>query len=132
MDTTRPTWKDKWYIWTRSVITYTNGTSTTTAPICVTGSKGDKGEPGDQGQKGESPATVFRGVYDSSKTYYGTKYRLDVVKYNGVYYVARIDAGTFTGVIPTNTSKWNNFGAQFESIATDLLLAENAKHSEDG
>ena len=43
-----------------------------------------------------------------------------------MYYVARIDAGTFTGVIPTNTSKWNNFGAQFESIATDLLLAENA------
>ena len=27
--TTRPTWKDKWYIWTRSVITYTNGTSDT-------------------------------------------------------------------------------------------------------
>lgn len=124
--TTRPAWKDKWYIWTRSVITYTNGTSTTTAAICVTGSKGDKGDQGDPGQKGESPATVFRGVYDSSKTYYGTKYRLDVVKYNGVYYVARIDAGTFTGIIPTNTSKWNNFGAQFESIATDLLLAENA------
>lgn len=123
---TRPTWKDKWYIWTRSVITYTNGTSTTTAAICVTGGKGDKGDPGDKGDKGESPAAVFQGVYDSGKTYYGTKYRLDVVKYNGVFYIARIDAGTFSGIIPTNTSKWNNFGAQFESIATQLLLAENA------
>lgn len=27
---------------------------------------------------------------------------------------------------PTNTSKWNPFGAQFESIATNLLLAEGA------
>ena len=124
--TTRPTWKDKWYIWTRSVITYTNGTSDTTAAICVTGSKGDKGEPGDKGEKGDSPAAVYQGLYSSSKTYYGNKYRLDVVKYNNVFYVARIDAGTFSGVVPTNTSKWNTFGAQFESVATNLLLAENA------
>lgn len=121
--TTRPTWKDGWYIWTRSVITYTNGTSTTTSPICVTGGKGETGEKGDQG---ESPAAVYQGTYSSSKTYYGTKYRLDVVKYNGIFYIARIDAGTFSGVVPTNTSKWNPFGAQFESVATNLLLAENA------
>lgn len=118
--TTRPTWKDGWYIWTRSVITYTNGTSTTTAAICVTGGKGETGD------QGESPAAVYQGTYSSSKTYYGTKYRLDVVKYNGIFYIARIDAGTFSGVVPTNTSKWNPFGAQFESVATNLLLAENA------
>jgi hypothetical protein len=124
--TTRPTWKDGWYIWTRSVITYTNGTSTTTAAICVTGGKGETGDPGEKGDQGESPAAVYQGTYSSSKTYYGTKYRLDVVKYNGIFYIARIDAGTFSGVVPTNTSKWNPFGAQFESVATNLLLAENA------
>lgn len=124
--TTRPAWKDGWYIWTRSVITYTNGTSTTTSPICVTGGKGETGDKGEPGEKGDSPATVFRGVYSNSSTYYGTKYRLDVVKYNGVYYVARIDAGTFSGKSPTDTSKWNTFGAQFDSVATQLLLAENA------
>ena len=124
--TTRPAWKDGWYIWTRSIITYTNGTSTTTSPICVTGGKGETGDKGDTGEKGDSPATVFRGVYSDSNTYYGTKYRLDVVKYNGVYYVARIDAGTFSGKAPTDTSKWNTFGAQFESVATQLLLAEYA------
>ena len=48
------------------------------------------------------------------------------MKYNGIFYIARIDAGTFSGVVPTNTSKWNPFGAQFESVATNLLLAENA------
>ena len=127
--TTRPTWKDKWYIWTRSVITYTNGTSDTTAAICVTGSKGDKGEdgkPGDKGEKGDSPVLVYRGIYDSSKTYYGNSKRLDAVKYNNQYYIARIDVGTFTGFVPTNTGKWNTFGAQFETIATNLLLAEGA------
>ena len=127
--TTRPTWKDKWYIWTRSIITYTNGTSDTTAAICVTGSKGDKGEdgkPGDKGEKGDSPVLVYRGIYDSSKTYYGNSKRLDAVKYNNQYYIVRIDAGTFSNVTPTTTSKWNTFGAQFETIATNLLLAEGA------
>lgn len=81
---------------------------------------------GKDGENGKSPALVYRGVYDSSKTYYGNQYRVDAVKYNGIYYVARIDAGEFHNLAPTNTSKWNNFGAQFESIATGLLLAENA------
>ena len=89
-------------------------------PVRINGVDGGKGD------KGDSPATVFRGVYDNNNTYYGTKYRLDVVKYNGVYYVARIDAGTFSGKAPTDTSKWNTFGAQFESVATQLLLAEEA------
>lgn len=127
--TTRPNWKNGWYIWTRTVITYTNGTATTTAAICVTGEKGadgEKGDPGEKGEKGDSPVLVFRGDYDSAKTYYGDKNRLDAVKYNSLYYIARIDAGTFSNVLPTNTSKWNSFGAQFETVATQLLLAENA------
>lgn len=81
---------------------------------------------GKDGENGKSPALVYRGVYDSSKTYYGNQYRVDAVKYNGIYYITRIDAGEFYNVAPTNTSKWNNFGAQFESIATNLLLAEGA------
>ena len=34
--TTPPTWENGKYIWTRSVITYTDSTSTTTSPICST------------------------------------------------------------------------------------------------
>ena len=82
---------------------------------------------GADGKQGESPALVFRGEYDTTgaTNYYGNKYRVDAVKYNGSYYVARIDAGTFAA-LPTDTSKWNPFGASFESVATNLLLAENA------
>lgn len=81
---------------------------------------------GKDGANGKSPVMVFRGVYDSSKTYYGNSNRLDCVKYSDTYYIARIDAGTFSGKAPTNTAYWNSFGASFESVATNLLLAENA------
>ena len=82
------------------------------------------------GTNGKSPALVFRGVYNASKTYYGNENRVDCVKYGSTYYRARIDApsGTagFSGILPTNTDYWNAFGASFESVATDLLLAESA------
>ena len=41
--TTSPAWKNGWYIWTRTRIVFTDGTSTTTNAICVTGSKGADG-----------------------------------------------------------------------------------------
>lgn len=198
----RPTWKNGWYIWTRSVINYTNGNSITTEAICVTGGKGETGDDGINGDyfeyryavngsrstppslsktsrnpsgwsttvptvgnlqylwftvakiNGETnsliqnwstparqtpydgvdgrngdtgPTMVYRGVYDGSKVYYGTSRRVDAVKYNGHYYVARVDAGNgFQNHVPTDTAYWNDFGAEFESIATNLLLAEGA------
>lgn len=197
--TTRPTWKNGWYIWTRSVISYTNGNSITTDAICVTGGKGETGDDGTNGDyfeyrfavngsrttppalsttsrspsgwttsvptvgslkylwltiakisganntllqnwstpvrqtpydgvDGKIGATmVYRGIYSSSKVYYGTEKRVDAVKYNGHYYVARVDGGNgFQNHAPTDTAYWNDFGAEFESIATNLLLAEGA------
>lgn len=44
--TTYPGWENGKYIWTRSVITYTNNTTSTTTPVCVTGTKGDTGATG--------------------------------------------------------------------------------------
>lgn len=41
--TTAPAWVNGKYIWTRSVITYTDGSSTTTDAMCVTGAKGETG-----------------------------------------------------------------------------------------
>lgn len=79
-----------------------------------------------QGSDGKSPAMVFRGDYSHAATYYGTSYRLDCVHYNGAYYIARIDAGEFSSIAPPDSTKWNAFGGTFESVATQLLLAENA------
>lgn len=50
--TTYPGWENGKYIWTRSVITYTDNTTSTTTAVCVTGSKGDKGATGAKGDKG--------------------------------------------------------------------------------
>ena len=83
-------------------------------------------EDGKDGRDGEAPAMVYRGVWDASKEYYGTKHRRDAVFHEGAYYIARTDAGTFRGVAPTDKLKWNDFGASFESVATQLLLAEHA------
>ena len=47
--TTVPTWIDGKYIWTRSVITYTDSTSFTTSPVCITGQKGATGGIGPSG-----------------------------------------------------------------------------------
>lgn len=43
---TYPGWENGKYIWTRSVITYTNNSTTTTDAVCVTGQKGDTGSTG--------------------------------------------------------------------------------------
>lgn len=44
--TTVPAWKDGKYIWTRSIITYTDNSYTETNPVCVTGGKGPSGNDG--------------------------------------------------------------------------------------
>lgn len=54
--TTYPGWENSKYIWTRSVITYTDNTTSTTTAVCVTGSKGDKGATGATGPQGPQGA----------------------------------------------------------------------------
>ena len=92
---------------------------------------------GTQGSQGFSPALVFRGNFDGNATYYGNPYRVDAVKVGDSYYVTRVDAEALAGVeagtgfnggeYPVQEMElWNAFGASFDSVATNLLLAENA------
>ena len=113
------------YLWATIAKKKADGTLLTpwSEPVRMTPYDGKNGK---DGKDGVSPALVFCGMYDPSKTYYGNQYRIDACKYENAYYVCRVDAGEFKGVVPTNTAKWNSFGASFESIATNLLLAEGA------
>lgn len=54
--TTYPGWENSKYIWTRSVITYTDNTTSTTTAVCVTGARGDKGATGATGPQGPQGA----------------------------------------------------------------------------
>ena len=121
--TTTPSVGSAEYLWMTSAVKSGDGktlVSQWTTPVRITPYDGK------DGADGSSPVMVYRGVYDGSKTYYGNKYRLDCVKQGSTYYIARVDAGTFKGIAPPDANKWNSFGASFESIATNLLLAEGA------
>jgi hypothetical protein len=121
-----PTVNQGYYLWmTKAVKKGDDGSLVNEWSTPVRFSSQD-GKDGKDGKDGLSPALVFRGYYDNSKIYYGNQYRIDCVRYGDSYYAARVDAGTFSSIIPSNTSKWNPFGASFDSVATGLLLAENA------
>lgn len=64
--TTAPSWVDKKYVWSRSIITYTNGDTVTTNAVCITGGKGDKGDKGDTGNGVEKIDSKY--AVSSSKT----------------------------------------------------------------
>lgn len=100
----------------------TNGSNGADGSPGTTGATGSTGAAGAQG-----PFMNYRGVFDSDKTYIGSATNIQAVQYLGNYYITRTDAGTIpTGMMPTNTSYFNTFGGQFESVATGLLLAELA------
>lgn len=97
-----------------------------------TGPQGIQGPPGKQGEQGypgnPGPAPIYRGEYKSTDRYTATSKRVDIVYYpsTGKYYVGRFDNGEatdFSGIAPTNTNYWSEFGGQFSSVATELLLA---------
>ncbi len=113
------------YLWMTSAKKSATGVLLTTwsTPVRVSGIDGMKG---DKGEDGSGPAMVYRGEYSASKTYYGNEYRLDCVLCGNTWYIARIDAGEFSGIQPPDATKWNAFGGSFESIATGLLIAELA------
>lgn len=123
--TTQPSVSTGYYLWMTIAKKSADGSTLIeqwSTPIRITPYDGTDGKDG----KSYAPVMVYRGVYSASKTYYGNANRLDCVKSDDTYYIARIDAGTFSNVAPPNTNKWNSFGASFESVATNLLLAENA------
>lgn len=79
--------------------------------------QGATGATGPAGPAG--PALVFRGDFSSSKTYYWTDDRRDIVKHNGQYYIVKSKG---------HTSSISGFQvmSSFEMVATGLLLAQTA------
>jgi hypothetical protein len=95
----------------------------------TSGVSGTNGSPGVSGTNGDPGAgVVYRGLFNTSTAYYHTPQRRDVVKVGSSYYLTNntgLDGslGSVWG-IPAN-SNWVAFGAQFSSVATDVLFAQD-------
>lgn len=66
--TDAPQWVNGKYIWSKTVTTYTNGSTTETDPVCITGAKGEDGVPGKDGINGTTTYTWIRYANDSIGT----------------------------------------------------------------
>lgn len=101
--TTYPGWENGKYIWTRSVITYTDKNTATTTPVCVTGTKGNTGAKGDKGDTG--PAG--KGISSTEVTYQASTSGTSIPKGTWATSIPSVVAGSYlwTRTIITYTDK---------------------------
>jgi hypothetical protein len=105
----------------------------------TSGTAGTAGSGGANGAAGAAgPGVVYRGPWTGSLQYFKTTDRTDVVRgSDNQYYIAKVThtpnvvnapIGTATRPIDgaSYSTYWQSFGATFSSVATGLLLAENA------
>jgi hypothetical protein len=119
------------------VATHTDSEGTTgqTQTIVVRFTKVNTGTAGSNGgDGGAGPGVVYRGDWAPNTSYFSSSIRVDVVRgSDSEYWLAKVGhtstaAGTLDKPI-TGTSYatyWRPFGATFESVATDILLARDA------
>ena len=105
------------------------------------GRDGIDGMDGAQGPRGDrGPRCTYRGDYSDGITYNGSSLITDIVSIkqsDGTrkYYVAKVNDNepTFIDVSPkawNGSAYWDTFGANFSSVATDLLMARKIAASE--
>lgn len=139
---TYPGWENGKYIWTRSVITYTDNSTTTTTAVCVTGSTGATGATGATG-KGISKTEVYYYLSTSNTSQTGGSWSTTVPSWvNGRYYWQKIKT-TYTDntteestpVCITgakgSTGGTGATGTGVESITTEFYLS-TSKTSQSG
>lgn len=112
--TTSPKWENGKYLWTKTKVTYTNGSTWESDPVCITGSQGKTGLPGAMLRP--------RGVWKANTEYYRNETFIDTVIYNGQNKLCKI---THTSTSSFDSTKWEEF-SEFENVATNVLLAQNA------
>jgi hypothetical protein len=105
------------------------GTSGTTGTSGVAGANGSSGTSGAAGTPG--PGVSFRGNFNTSTEYFHTPTRRDITRAGSTYYIVNNvalngSAGSVWGTPGGGNTNWVSFGAQFSSVATDVLLAQDA------
>jgi hypothetical protein len=116
-----PNATNRWTVFAAAGTSGTAGSSGASGTSGVNGTSGTGGGPG--------PGVSFRGLFGTSGTYFHTPTRKDIVRVGSIYYLVNNTSlngqvGTAWGTPPN--SNWESFGAQFSSVATDVLLAQDA------
>ena len=112
----------------------TNGTAGSGGTNGTAGSGGTNGTAGTGGANGTpglpGAGIVYRGEWAVGVEYFKTAQRTDVVKgSDGSYYIAKStytsDAGSEPITGGSYATYWDSFGAEFTSVATDILFADD-------
>lgn len=112
--TTIPTLQDNKYLWTRTIIYYTNGTNTVSYSVSKKGDKGEQGIPGNKGEDGQSLYTWLKYADDANGN--GMSETPDGKKFIGLAY---------NKTISTESSNPSDY-------TWSLIQGENGVKGEDG
>jgi hypothetical protein len=105
-----------------SLITYINSEGTIlTSSVSYSVGVALEGNDGGQG-----PGVVYRGTYVTGTAYFHTDIRRDIVVYSGQYYLANNTSKSGLTTWGTPPTDWTAFGAQFDAVATNVLLTADA------
>lgn len=106
--------------WIGQYVDFTEADSTVFSKYKWSKIKGDKGDKGDTGLPGAMLRP--RGVWKANTEYYNNETFIDTVIYDGQNKLCKI---THTSTTSFDSTKWEEF-SEFENIATNVLLAQNA------
>lgn len=106
--------------WIGQYVDFTETDSTVFSKYKWSKIKGDKGDKGDTGLPGAMLRP--RGVWKANTEYYNNETFIDTVIYDGQNKLCKI---THTSTTSFDSTKWEEF-SEFENIATNVLLAQNA------
>lgn len=106
--------------WIGQYVDFTEADSTVFSKYKWSKIKGDKGDKGDTGLPGAMLRP--RGVWKANTEYYNNETFIDIVIYDGQNKLCKI---THTSTSSFDSTKWEEF-SEFENIATNVLLAQNA------
>lgn len=106
--------------WIGQYVDFTEADSTVFSKYKWSKIKGDKGDKGDTGLPGAMLRP--RGVWKANTEYYNNETFIDTVIYDGQNKLCKI---THTSTTSFDSTKWEEF-SEFENVATNVLLAQNA------
>lgn len=104
--TTNPGWENGKYIWSKTAVVYSDGDTTETTPVCITGAKGSTGGTGAAGADGNGVVSIVEQYYQSTsaKSLSGGSWSTTYPGWSDGKYIWTRSIITYTSGDPTTTT----------------------------